>query len=165
MASDLSHPTCAALFCHCFSLRFWNRGLHDPRPPPRPTHADRQLAQTPHDRRCEASALLAFAARSRDGRVWCLVHVRQNRPACPRIIATPSSRRMYITCWATAVVLGMRPEQARVAMRVASDFTIVNADSPSSDFVPIHEKDTANNGICVLCFFLSETFVTSKAQS
>ena len=85
--------------------------------------------------------------------------------ACPRIIATPSSRRTYVTCCATAVVLGMRPEQARVAMRVASDFTIVNADSPSSDFVPIHEKDTANNGICVLCFFLSETFVTSKAQS
>ena len=27
-------------------------------------------------------------------------------PACPRIIATPSSRRMYITCCATAVVWG-----------------------------------------------------------
>ena len=80
MASDLSHPTCAALFCRCFSLRFWNRRLHHPRPPPRPTHASRQLAQTPHDRRCEASALPAFAARSRDCRVWCLVHVRQNLP-------------------------------------------------------------------------------------
>ena len=52
-------------------------------------------------------------------------------PACPRIIATPSSRRMYITCWATAVVLGMRREQACVAMRVASDFTIANVDGPS----------------------------------
>ena len=37
MASDLSHPTCAALFCRFFSLRFWNRRWHDPRPLPRPT--------------------------------------------------------------------------------------------------------------------------------
>ena len=44
---------------------------------------------------------------------------------------------MYITCKTTAVVLGMRPEQARVAMRVASDFTIANADGPISDCVPI----------------------------
>ena len=43
------NPTCAALFCRCFSLRFWNRRLHDPRPLPRPTHASRQLATTPHD--------------------------------------------------------------------------------------------------------------------
>ena len=80
MASDISHPTCAALFCRCFSLRFLNRRLHDPRPPPRPTHASRPLAKAPRDGRCEARALPAFAARGRDGRMWCLVDVHQNLP-------------------------------------------------------------------------------------
>ena len=140
MASDLSHPTCAALFCRFFGLRFRIRRLHDPRPPPRPTHASRQLAKTPHDRRCEARALPAFAARSRDGRVWCLVHTRKNLPRlsphhCDAQLSPDVHHLLGDRC--RLLVLGMRPEQARVVMMpVAGDFTIANADGPSSDCVP-----------------------------
>ena len=135
-----TYPTCAALFCRCFGLRFLNRRLHDPRPRPDPHtqvgNWQRHLMtgaakRVPSLRLRRAAAMAACGVSSTYAKIC---------PACPRIIVTPGFHRIYIICLATAVVLGMRLEQARVTMPVASNLMIANADGPTSDCVLIALK-------------------------